>query len=117
MTDNEKNKFTVDMIQKIFESESIRIAEILWYGSRATRTYTADSDWDYLIITDDYLNHQHIRNLKKKIRRKPAESFIIADLIVKSKHDYELYKSNAGHITYYAAKFVQKTNIHSDNVR
>lgn len=104
MTDNEKNRFTVDSIQEVFESEGTRINEILWFGSRATGNYTADSDWDYLIITEDILNHQQITNIKKKIRRRLAEHFISADLIVQSKSDYNLYKSNVGHIAYYATK-------------
>lgn len=90
----------IDAIKIIKESvnEFLPGSSIFLFGSRARRDYIEDSDYDFLVVTENAYKPQELRMLKAMIRRKLAQNRIPADILIQSKAELESNKKVTGHI-------------------
>ena len=72
--------------------------EIILFGSRAKKSYTDESDYDLLIISDKQLLIREKRKLQAQIRRKIAEHLIPANILIQNKDEFKEKKNITGHI-------------------
>lgn len=92
---NESIKKTIRKeIEKVLNNRSVRITEIILFGSRAREDYKKHSDWDIFIVLDEAIEPQKKREvwylIYKSLHKKfPFFSF---DVILKSKAVYEKEK-------------------------
>lgn len=73
-------------------------SSIVLFGSRARHDNSADSDYDFIIITDNEYDNKEQRLLKSLIRKKLARNKIPADVIIQSKAEVEINSKILGHI-------------------
>ena len=86
-------KIITEIINKILPK-----CEIILFGSRASKSYTDESDYDILIISEKQLSIQEKRKLQAQIRRKIAEHLIPADILIQNKEEFNKKKTITGHI-------------------
>jgi len=72
--------------------------KILLFGSRARKDFNSDSDYDFLIITNDTLDIRKKRMLKSMIRKELARFKIPADILIQSEKEITSKKEITGHI-------------------
>jgi predicted nucleotidyltransferase len=104
MNDEGIQKYIESTIAEAFRADGATIVKIILFGSRAAGSEDAGSDWDYLVVTEEEVPSQRIKEIKKRIRRALAGRFLSADVIVQSKTRFLQNRSNVGDIAYYAAK-------------
>lgn len=80
------------------------LSTILLFGSRAKKTFSEDSDFDFIVITEQELNIKEKRHYQSIIRKKPAENKIPADILIQNRSDFEKKKNIKGHIVRQAVK-------------
>jgi predicted nucleotidyltransferase len=68
------------------------------FGSRARGDFTPDSDYDLLIIVRDPLSGNRRIELATQIRKVLADSWINADVIIKSHGETDYYRNKVGSI-------------------
>ncbi len=76
--------------------------KIILFGSYAYGTPTEESDLDLLILKDSDLP---TRLQNRRVRKLLAGSRIPVDVLVKTPHEFEIYKDIVGTIIYPAHKF------------
>lgn len=79
-------------------SEFLPDSKILLFGSRARNDSTSESDYDFLIITQEQIDISTKREYKSKLRRILARHGIPADILIQSKSEVELKRNVIGHI-------------------
>ncbi len=77
---------------------------IILFGSRARNDYEQNSDYDLLIIMQDNLELQKLRNIQREIRKELALNDIDADVLVKTQMIINDYKNKKGNVIYNALK-------------
>ncbi len=77
---------------------------VILFGSRARNDYKEDSDYDLLVIMQDNLSLQKLREIQKEIRKELALKDIDADVLVKTQTIINDYKSKKGNVIYNALK-------------
>jgi len=82
--------------------ENFHPQKIILFGSYAYGTPTEESDLDLLIIKDSELS---ARLQNRTVRKLLSCSKIPVDVMVKTPHEYEVYKDIIGTIVYPAHKF------------
>lgn len=60
-------------------------ADLLLYGSRARGTVSAESDWDFLILTDTDLDNLAKREIRSKIYKIEIETGEVISVIIHSR--------------------------------
>jgi uncharacterized protein len=73
-------------------------AEVNLFGSRARTDANIDSDYDILIITDQFLSPKEKLPLKTRIRKELLGSGIRTDILIQSKKEIGIKKNLPGHI-------------------
>ncbi|MGC8734277.1 MAG: nucleotidyltransferase domain-containing protein [bacterium] len=91
-------------ILKIFLENNLNIKSIILFGSRARGDFKNNSDWDLLIIVDNWLSIKEKRELSKKIRTVLANLNIPSDVIIKSEIEINYFADFIGSITREALK-------------
>ena len=71
---------------------------ILLFGSRARKDNAADSDYDFLVITNETFDIRKKRTLKSMMRKELARFKIPADILIQSKDEINSKKEITGHI-------------------
>ena len=87
-----------EIILNTAKKYSINIDKTILFGSRVKGTYTADSDWDVLIITKEKLDKKTAEAFVLEVVRTLAKKGIDIHPIVVSKEKYEIYKNYVGTI-------------------
>ncbi|MEW6377967.1 MAG: nucleotidyltransferase domain-containing protein [bacterium] len=82
--------------------ENFHPQKIILFGSYAYGTPTEESDLDLLIIKDSDLPARLQNHMVRKLL---ADSLIPVDVIVKTPHEFEVYKDIIGTVIYPAHKF------------
>ena len=77
---------------------------ILLFGSRARGQGTAESDWDFMAVTQRALTREEKTRVKLAVRRRMAEQLVPVDLIIKDEATFKRQVDNVGLITYYASR-------------
>jgi uncharacterized protein len=88
----------ISEIIKASARKHIAYAEIMLFGSRARKDSTSESDYDILIIVDQYLSPAEKLPLKTSIRKDLLKSGIRSDILIQSKMEVEAKKKLPGHI-------------------
>ena len=73
-------------------------AEIMLFGSRASMTSTADSDYDVLIITSQLLQPSEKTPIRTQIRKDLLNVGVRSDILIQSQEEIEKKKRLPGHI-------------------
>ncbi len=73
-------------------------SRIMLFGSRARKDYSANSDFDFMIITKTTLGISEKRSYKAQLRKNLASSKIPADILIQSEEEIKLKKEIVGHI-------------------
>jgi predicted nucleotidyltransferase len=94
----------VAIIKRICFEHGVVIKQMMLFGSRARGDFRADSDYDFIALTDEPLSHPKKMELWLYTSRALAEAFITADILFKSENEFQQDKYNKGKVTYYAAK-------------
>ncbi len=104
MTFEEIKELSVKIIREEFTSAAIIIKQILLFGSHSRGDARPDSDWDFLVCTEEELLFPLKAKISAKILTRLAEQHISADVIIKSETTLMKERDNVGVITYYALK-------------
>jgi len=72
--------------------------KVILFGSRARNDNSADSDYDFLIITKYSIDIQRKRILKSQLRKELAKHKIPADILIQSEEEIRIKKEITGHI-------------------
>ncbi len=72
--------------------------KIVLFGSRANGYYEHNSDYDFMIITEEELSVKQKLEYKAKIRKLLADYKIPADVLIQSKNEVDTKKNIIGHI-------------------
>lgn len=73
-------------------------SRILLFGSRARQDYSHDSDYDFMIITQDTFDIKQKRLFQSQLRKKLARHKIPADILIQSEEEIKVKKEITGHI-------------------
>lgn len=91
------------MIREVFSSYGTSIDSIILFGSRVSGNARADSDWDFLIITTQRINHSLKRKITSEIRKKILFAHDIdVYLVVVPQEDMADGIKDTGRMLYYA---------------
>jgi len=80
-------KFIKDLITKSLKKFDISIFKIILFGSRARKDFTEKSDWDFLIIFNNYITRDEKKVISHQIRKDLAEYHIICDVLIRTKEE------------------------------
>ncbi|MFA5480014.1 MAG: nucleotidyltransferase domain-containing protein [Candidatus Muiribacteriota bacterium] len=94
----------VEIIKNFLLQNNYDIVNIILFGSQATNSQSAASDFDFLVIINQNIDRKNRWNLIMKIKRILAQHNIPNDIILISEKEFNETKNNIGHITYYALK-------------
>jgi predicted nucleotidyltransferase len=103
---NEDEQKTINYIKEFLISKNIRINKFFMFVSRSRGDYNEDSDYDFMIVTENELQS----NEKRKIIGDLYRSLIIKnaiinlDLIIKSLSKYNYEKLYLGFLAYTVAR-------------
>lgn len=87
-----------EIVIRICEEMGLPTEKIIMFGSRARGDFTANSDWDFLIVLRKNVSREEKRELAHRIRRELAEHHIPCDVIVKSQTEVEERKRVIGSV-------------------
>jgi predicted nucleotidyltransferase len=73
-------------------------AEIMLFGSRAIMTATADSDYDILIVTNQFLKPEEKTPIRTQIRKDLLKAGVRSDILIQSQEEIRKKKELPGHI-------------------
>jgi len=104
-----KNLPPIELLSKIirdeFAKQDIDVISVYLFGSRAKGTAKSDSDWDFLIITEDKILHSLQRKIISEIRKLFIFDYNIdADFIVLAQNEVQSANNDKGRISYYALR-------------
>jgi predicted nucleotidyltransferase len=71
---------------------------VLLFGSRARKDNSAESDFDFLVITKNTIDIHKKRFYKSLLRKELAKYKIPADILIQSEEEVQLKKEITGHI-------------------
>lgn len=91
------NSDTLSII-KATASRMIPNSRILLFGSRARKDNSNDSDYDFLIITQETIDVPRKRSLTSLLRKELALLKIPADIFIQSEEEVNAKKEITGHI-------------------
>jgi uncharacterized protein len=95
MTNNNSDSLS---IIKSTANKILPNCRILLFGSRARKDNTNDSDYDFLVITQETLDIRKKRTLSSMMRKELARLKIPADILIQSEDEINLKKEVTGHI-------------------
>lgn len=95
MVNNDSN--TLLLIRELAAS-IIPNSRVVLFGSRARKDYSADSDYDFLIITEETFDVKKKRFFKALLRKELAKLKIPADILIQSELEIASKKKITGHI-------------------
>jgi predicted nucleotidyltransferase len=91
-------------ILKVLDDMDISVKQIVLFGSRARGNFLRDSDFDFLIITGASFDFKEKMQIAAAIRKKLAELYVNADIIINSEEEIKLKRNRIGCVTRYALK-------------
>lgn len=94
---NNNKKETLSIIRNVATS-LLPDCKVLLFGSRARNDNSADSDYDFLIITKNTIEVRRKRFLKSQLRKELAKYKIPADILIQSEEEIQVKKKITGHI-------------------
>ncbi|MHC1728472.1 MAG: nucleotidyltransferase domain-containing protein [Syntrophobacteraceae bacterium] len=76
-------------------------AEIILYGSRSRGDSVSDSDWDFLVLVDGFVNDERTDRIRHRLYEIEWESGAVLSSIVRSRDEWDsaLYRSMPFHQT------------------
>lgn len=102
---NVTSTMLADCIREEFSKQGIQIHNILLFGSRATGNSRPDSDWDFLIITQEKVERLQKRKILVQIRKRfTFEYDVNSNMILLPKNEISLAQKDVGRISFYAMR-------------
>ena len=95
MVNNNPN--TLSIIKKM-SLDLIPGSKVLLFGSRARNENSTDSDYDFLVITQQPIDGILRRNFQSMLRKELAKLKIPADILIQSEEEVAKKKDIIGHI-------------------
>jgi predicted nucleotidyltransferase len=86
------------IIIKDIANKVIPNSKIVLFGSRARKDNSSDSDYDFLVITNETIDVRRKRTLKSIMRKELALQKIPADILIQSEEEISFKKEITGHI-------------------
>ena len=86
----------VSEIKKVVNSH-IGEADVMLFGSRAKGSYTDDSDYDVLIVTESEFTIAQKIPLRTSVRKNLLKSGIRTDVLIQSRSELEKKRKLPGH--------------------
>ncbi|MCX8093470.1 MAG: nucleotidyltransferase domain-containing protein [Candidatus Goldbacteria bacterium] len=100
MTREEIIKNTKEIIIDELKKYGYKEKEIILFGSRAKGCEKPDSDWDFYVIVDKYIDFKIKKKIIGAIQMKLAEKNIFADILINDYFTYERLKNEKTTISY-----------------
>lgn len=98
-------KELADIIRTEFAQYEISVQSVYLFGSRALGTAKADSDWDFLIITQKDIERPLQRKILTRIRKRLIFEFNLdSDILVLSEKSLASTRADKGRISFYALR-------------
>lgn len=82
-----------ELAQQVLPSSTVVL-----FGSRARSDFSADSDYDFMIIARDMLSTADKRRYKSILRKKFAEQRIPIDVLIETEDEVDIKRNISGHI-------------------
>lgn len=98
MSDQEIQNLAVKTIREEFSRRNIGVNRIVLFGSRAKGESRPDSDWDFLVVTENPLSRANRFDAQNAVISRCAKSMIDVELIVRDKQSVEAHSGTAGAI-------------------
>jgi uncharacterized protein len=95
MVNNASN--TLSIIREI-ATRFVPGCKVLLFGSRARKEEALDSDYDFLVITQQTIDIREKRTLQSMMRKELAKFKIPADILIQSEDEINSKKEITGHI-------------------
>lgn len=95
MVNNASN--TLSIIREI-ATRFVPECKVLLFGSRARKEEALDSDYDFLVITQQTIDIREKRTLQSMMRKELAKFKIPADILIQSEDEINSKKEIKGHI-------------------
>lgn len=92
------------VIRDILQRHSMRVEQILLFGSRARGDARPDSDWDFYVLVDGELAFPQKQLLLAEIQRELARLRIPNDVVLASAERFRRLKDYPGHLGYTVAR-------------
>jgi len=86
------------IISETLKTEGIEPFQLYLFGSRARGNFTADSDYDLMIISKQKIGIKDKMRLFTKLRKILAKDRYNVDVVIKSTSEVDYYKNKIGHI-------------------
>ena len=81
-----------EIIRQMFGGRGIRIADILLFGSRARGDAGVESDWDFLVLTENDISFADRKAVVTEVQRKLAALRIPNDIVIRSVRQFDVMK-------------------------
>jgi predicted nucleotidyltransferase len=95
MVNNSSESFS---IIKETASRILPGCKVLLFGSRVRQDFAIDSDYDFLVITQENIDIRKKRTLQAMLRQELAKFKIPADVLIQSEEEIKIKKEINGHI-------------------
>jgi predicted nucleotidyltransferase len=87
-----------------FARRGIKVKILILFGSQARGNAKAESDWDFLAVTDRTVNWPEKREIWHSLSLVLAKEHVSADVLIKSEDEFVRDCQDKGKVTYYAYK-------------
>ncbi len=87
------------VIRETCEEHGLTLNRVVLFGSRARGEYDNRSDYDLMVIVDDFPREEDKPRLATAINRRLASNKIPTDILVKSLEEFKLQRSLIGSIS------------------
>lgn len=83
-------------VKQFLNNSEFPIKNVYLFGSRAKQIFHADSDYDFLILVQDFKDKEILKDCKRKISLLIHKEFpgISFDLVIKTESDFEENKNS-----------------------
>ncbi len=102
MSDQDMKNLAVKTIREEFSRRNIGVNRIVLFGSRTGGNPRPDSDWDFLVVTEQPLSREHRIDAQNAVIAKCARSMIDVELIVRDSLSVESQSNTTGAIVHAA---------------
>jgi len=82
----------------VLKEMGLSAEKIILFGSRARGDFTAQSDWDFLIVLKQELSREEKQKIAHRIRKRLAEFHWDCDVIVRTEAEVEARKNLIGSV-------------------
>ena len=99
------NEKVLKLFKQLVLEEGLPNPHVYLFGSRTRQNYSADSDWDFFVISDKKLSQEATLAFKRNIRTKFYAKYLCPiDVILRDKNAYTREKKVPNTLSYAVAR-------------